>query len=245
MRKSDRQNAIAVAAVVLCFMLTLGLVYLLGGEGFLLAFNQSDAEEKCYLLCAGAYENVVLARNAAELVRSRGGAGYVIAGEEYEVVLAAYPDREDAESVMENGSAGTGAYIKEIAVGAISTEWAGKSLAAEAEKALRYYADVFGCLTECADGVSAGVMTLTDVRTRLAVCRAGVEEMRSAFSAASSGSGDARVTELKLALVTAVALIDNVTAADVYGSAGAVSSLRYQCVQLVLCRNALMSVLNA
>ena len=32
MKKSDRQNALAVAAVALCFMLTLGLTYFLGGE---------------------------------------------------------------------------------------------------------------------------------------------------------------------------------------------------------------------
>ena len=88
MLKSDRQNALAVAAVALCFMLTLGLCYFLGGEGFLLAFNQSEAEVKCYLLCSGAYENTELARAAAELVKSRGGAGYVILGETAEVVLA-------------------------------------------------------------------------------------------------------------------------------------------------------------
>ena len=83
MKKSDRQNALAVAAVALCFMLTLGLCYFLGGEGFLLAFNQSEGEVKCYLLCGGSYENVTLARNAAVVY------GQVLSNEEMENIINA------------------------------------------------------------------------------------------------------------------------------------------------------------
>ena len=110
MKKSDRQNALAVAAVALCFMLTLGLTYFLGGEGFLAAFNQSEAEVKCYLLCGGAYESAELARSAAELVKSRGGAGYVLLGDSAEVVLSVYASEEEAEGVLAGGSAGAGAW---------------------------------------------------------------------------------------------------------------------------------------
>ena len=243
MKKSDRQNALAVAAVALCFMLTLGLCYFLGGEGFLIAFNQSEGEVKCYLLCGGSYENVTLARNAAELAKSRGGAGYVIVGDVSEVVLAAYASYDDAQSVLDGGSAGTGAYIKEVTVGEIPVDWAPKDMREAAESALGYYDIVFDCLYETANGIAADSLTVADARTRVAVCRARVEEMRSDFSDASAGSDDARCTELKLALVTALALIDNVALSDMYGSAAAVSSLRYQCVQLVLCREALYGVL--
>ena len=245
MRKSDRQNALAVAAVALCFMLTLGLAYLLGGEGFLLAFNQSDADEKCYLLCGGAYENVELAREAAELVKTRGGAGYVIVGEECEVVLAAYLTLEDAEKVLDGGGGGTGAYLKEVPVGAFDTAALGDDIADETESALGYFSLSFDCFTSAADGLSAGTLTASDVRIRLAVCRARVEELRTAFSDAAREVSDARATELKLALVTALALIDNVIAADMYGSAAVISSLRYQSVQLALCREALLGVWNA
>ena len=186
MKKSDRQNALAVAAVALCFMLTLGLTYFLGGEGFLAAFNQSEAEVKCYLLCGGAYESAELARSAAELVKSRGGAGYVLLGDSAEVVLSVYASEEEAESTL----------------------------------------------------------TLADVATRVAVCRARVDELRGNFATAAREFSDARSTELKLALVTAVALIDNISLSESAGAPRAASSLRYQCVQLVLCREALLSALN-
>ena len=216
-------------------MLTLGLAYLLGGEGFLLAFNQSDADEKCYLLCGGAYENVELAREAAELVKTRGGAGYVIVGEECEVVLAAYLTLEDAENVLDGGGGGTGAYLKEVPVGAFDTAALGDDIADETESALGYFSLTFDCFTSAADGLSAGTLTASDVRIRLAVCRARVEELHTAFSDAAREVSDARATEL----------IDNVTAADMYGSAAVISSLRYQSVQLALCREALLGVWNA
>ena len=181
MKRSDRQNALVVSAIALCFMLTLGLSYFLAGEGFLLAFNQSEADEKCYLLCAGSYENAELARNAAELVRSRGGAGYVMTKERAEVVLAAYKSREDAEKVVESGSAGGGAYILEVPVGEVSVSWAEESFRDAAKSALDYFDIVFDCLYETANGVAEGALTLLDARTRVAVCRVRVEEMREDF----------------------------------------------------------------
>lgn len=245
MRKNDKQNALVIAAVALCFMLTLGLCYFIDGEGFLLAFNQSESEVKCYLLCSGTYSDVMLARSAAELIRTRGGAGYVVTGEQnHEVVLAAYASRDDAETVLQNGSAGSSAYIKEVVVGDIDTGWAAKETENAVEKALGYYDTVFSCLYEAANGLAAQTLTLTDVRTELAVCRARVEDLRSEFNAAVASEDDSRYTEIKLALVTAVALLDNVQAADSAGSVAAASSLRYQCVQLVFCREALRDYIN-
>ena len=244
MKKSDRQNALAVAAVALCFMLTLGLTYFLGGEGFLAAFNQGEAEVKCYLLCGGAYESAELARSAAELVKSRGGAGYVLLGDSAEVVLSVYASEEEAEGVLAGGSAGAGAYIKEVAVGEVSVEWAPKELREDAERALGYFDIAFECLSECADGIETSTLTLADVATRVAVCRARVDELRENFATAARELSDVRSTELKLALVTAVALIDNISLSESAGAPRAASSLRYQCVQLVLCREALLSVLN-
>ena len=244
MKRSDRQNALVVSAIALCFMLTLGLSYFLAGEGFLLAFNQSEADEKCYLLCAGSYENAELARNAAELVRSRGGAGYVMTKERAEVVLAAYKSREDAEKVVESGSAGGGAYILEVPVGEVSVSWAEESLRDAAKSALGYFDIVFDCLYETANGVAEGVLTLLDARTRVAVCRVRVEEMREDFLSRARDESGAECTELKLALVTAVALLENTELADAQGEVKAVSSLRYQCVQLVLCREALFTALG-
>ena len=69
-------------------------------------------------------------------MKSRGGAGYVIVGEECEVVLAAYLTLEDAEKVLDGGGGGTGAYLKEVPVGAFDTAALGDDIADETESAL-------------------------------------------------------------------------------------------------------------
>ena len=72
---------------------------------------------------------------------------------------------------------------------------------------------------------------------------------RSALNAATAGKDDARYTEVKLALVTAVALIDNAeidasSSSSSTARVNAASSLRYQTVQLILCRQSLASALS-
>lgn len=245
MRKSDKQNVLAAATVVLCIMFTLGLCYFLNGEGFLLALNYGEEGEKYYCVCAGAYEDLTLARSSAELVKSRGGAGYVIAGEELnDVVLAVYANKEEAENVLGNAASG-GSYIKEISISEIKTDWADKALREDISEALGYFDIVFDKFKNLAEGLSGETLTLVDVRTSLAVLKSQIDEMRISFNNASSGKDDGKYTEIKLALVTAIALIEN-TEADAKSSSAvvAVSSLRYQSVQLVLCRQALANVLS-
>lgn len=88
MRKNAKENIIVVCTIVLCFMLTLALCLVLSGEGLLSVFK-NDKSEKCtfYAVATGGYSDITLARNNAELVKQRGGAGYVIAGDSIELIL--------------------------------------------------------------------------------------------------------------------------------------------------------------
>ena len=244
-RTFDRQTAIAMAAIVLCFMLTLGLVYILGGEGFISAINQSEPSEKCYLLCVGAYEDISLARGAAELAASQGGAGYVIVGELNEVVLAAYRNEEDARKVLDAGGVGASAYLKEVAVGEMPVKWARKEVRSSVEAALGYFGTVFDCFYETANLLAQDRLTLQDARTRVTVCTAEVNELRADYLEAVREEEDQRHTEIKLALVTALALLDNAELSGYTATElSAASSMRYQLVQLVICREALLAALQ-
>ena len=249
MRKSDKQNWLVVSAIVLCVMLTLGLCYLLNGEGFISALNYGENEEKYYLVCAGAYENIALARAEASLVKSRGGAGYVLLTDDaYNVVLAAYPSEEEAQAVLSNAASG-GAYVKEVCIGEVKSDWAEKDVRGSVEKALGYFGKTYSALREMADGLSDETLTSVDVKNRLDVLRAEIDALRSALNAATAGKDDARYTEVKLALVTAVALIDNAeidasSSSSSTARVNAASSLRYQTVQLILCRQSLASALS-
>lgn len=232
-----------VATVALCFMVTLGFCVFLGGDGFLAAFNYGADGATYYMVCSGAYEDIALARNSAELIKTRGGAGYVIMAELNEVVLAVYPDEEAAQSVV-GGGAITGAYIKEVPLGRIDVGWAEKEDRGAAEKALGYFDIVFGELYAIANGLYDESVTLTDAATRIAVLKSRVEDLRREFNSVSAGRDGAAYTELKLALVTAVALLDNIDIGAAHSLTKTLSSVRYQTVQLVMCRQALAQALQ-
>ena len=243
-RKGERNgDALVICAVALCFLITLSLCLLMDGSGFLAVSRESESA-KYYLLCGGAYEDISLARNYAELIRSRGGAGYVLQGERCEVVLGVYASEEKANEAL--GASGMqGAYISEIAV-ATGTDGVPRELKDEAVAALGYFPLVLDEFTSLADGVADARVSLADAKVRLGVLSAKLGELKEGFYSASEGVSSAAVTELKLALVTAAALVETVDFGSPSGTesaAYAAASLRYQSVQLVLSRQALGSSL--
>ena len=243
-RKGERSgDALVICAVALCFLITLSLCLLMDGSGFLAVSRESESA-KYYLLCGGAYEDISLARNYAELIRSRGGAGYVLQGERCEVVLGVYASEQKANEAL--GASGMqGAYISEIAV-ATGTDGVPRELKDEAVAALGYFPLVLDEFTSLADGVADAGVSLADAKVRLGVLSAKLGELKEGFYSASEGVSSAAVTELKLALVTAAALVETVDFRSPSGAesaAYAAASLRYQSVQLVLSRQALGSSL--
>ena len=91
------------------------------------------------------------------------------------------------------GGGGTGAYLKEVPVGAFDTAALGDDIADETESALGYFSLTFDCFTSAAYGLSAGTLTASDVRIRLAVCRARVEELHR-YSSEERAASAARWT---------------------------------------------------
>ncbi len=245
--KPEKQDALVICAVALCFLITLAMCFIIDGEGFVAVVRSgSGDDETYYLLCGGAYENISLARNYADLIKARGGAGYVLAEEgSYQVILSVYSDSEDAQAALES-SGMQGAYLLELTILNPSCEWAGDAKG-EAEAALGYFSLAYAELNSLSRGVADGTLTLTDARTRLDVLRERISEIKADFYDATAEKSDNRHTEIKLALVTTVALLDNVSFSSPSGAesaAYACASMRYQQVQLVMCRKALGETLS-
>lgn len=107
------------------------------------------------------------------------------------------------------------------------------------ESALGYFQIAFDKMFECADSLNAGSIGIDDAKTEIKVLYTQIEDIKSAFYQNVANSNDERITQIKLGLVTTLALLDNI---DFSKSAASVtSSIRYQLVQLVLCRQALMN----
>lgn len=238
MRKSDKQNALIICTVVLCFMVTLGLCYLYSGDAFLNLFT-TEKTTSYYAITAGGYSDLTLARSTAAIVRDRGGAGYVrTADEQIEILLAVYPDEETANDVLTKLN-DQSAYVKEIEMSKGEFDWLSSKIKDDVTAALSYFETTYDTLYDLSNKLNANELELADAKNQIDVLYGKINDIKTDFYSNTADFSEAELTEIKVALVTALALIDNIDTSSTLTTA--ISSIRYQLVQLVYCRQALMS----
>ncbi len=239
MRKSSKENIIVVCTIALCFVVTVGLCGVFSGKGILGVFKSDmKSQSAAYAVSIGGYTDMMLARTTADLIKRRGGAGYVIDGESIEIIYAVYPDKKSAEVVL-SSLGETGAYIKEIDIAGSKLKWADGGVKSAVKSALGYYETAFDSLYDTANGLNGGNVSVEDAKTQIKVLKLQIDDIKSAFYSNSAEYSSAEITEIKLALITTVALLDNIDISD--NAALFASSVRYALVQLVMCRQALMN----
>lgn len=237
MRGEDRSNALAICAAVLCVMMTIGLAFALSGKGIIgaMLFEGVDGES-VYFVCSGPYDDLALAKSSAELAKSRGGAGYVISGDgSCEIALSAYASEGEATSVS---NAIAGSYVKRIDIKKSRLKWADDGVKSATLAALDYYRFAFSGLNECANGLNSQALNIDDVKIKIDVLYEQIGDIKSTYCNNVQDESDQRIVSVKVAIVTALALLDNLTLN--LGDAKALSSLRYAAIQLALSRQALM-----
>lgn len=239
MRKMAKENIIVVCTIVLCFMLTLALCMTFSGEGILGVFNVGAGERQAvYAVACGGYSDMTLARASADMIKSRGGAGYVLKGDEIEIIYALYPSQDDAKNVV-SSMGERGVYVKKIEIGKGSFKWCKGDLKDSVFAALKYFDIAFESMYKVANDLNADIISVEDAKTQIKVLRAQIEDIKCVFYQNTADCDKAQIGEIKVALTTALALIDNVDFAK--SRAFVTSSIRYQLVQLTYCRKALMS----
>ncbi len=223
-------------------MLTLALGFAFTGEGFLQVFNKTTSETAFYFISTGAYKDMQLARAEAELIQSRGGAGYVMKRDDViEIVVAVYPSREAAESALKKFNDKT-AVVKEIKWKNNSLKWVDKSKKENVSNALQYFDLVFNELFCVSNKMNTKEISATDAKIKIDVLITQIQERKAIFYKAFENDENQRITEIKLALITTLALLDNIIYSG--GTNNVISSIRYQAVQLVNCHQALMNSIS-
>jgi len=236
--KAAKENIFVVLTIAICFVVTLGLSMYFSGDGFLNVFSfEKKSSHTVYTVAAGGYNDIVLARSTSELIKKRGGAGYVSGSGPYEIIYAVYPDEESAKAVL-SAIGESGAYVGKIELADCKLKWASGDLKSASEAALKYYDGAFDALYAVSNGLNDSSMTVADAKTKVKVLYSQIEDIKSNFYSAAADSQKEQVTEIKLALITTLALLDNITASD--NLAEYLSSVRYALVQLVLCRKNLL-----
>lgn len=237
MRKTAKENIIVVCTIVLCFMLTLSLCVALSGEGFLSVFKKSDhSAQTLYAIAVGGYTDITLARNSADIIKDRGGAGYVLQGESIEIIFCLYKSEDDASGALAT-LGDKSAYIKQIEIDAPALDWCDDNVKDVEKGALEYFDIAFDVLYKTSAQLNDGTITTQEAKTQIKVLYAQIEDIKSVFYEKSAECDSNEITETKLALITTLALLDNVDFS--LNVARLTASLRYQLVQLCLCRQAL------
>lgn len=239
MRKIAKDNIIVVCTIVLCIMLTLALCVSFSEGGLLSVFNKVESKSQTMwaIACKG-YSDISTARQSAEMIKSRGGAGYVQSGEEIEIIYAVYKSEEDAKKVLA-GLSDKSLYLKRYDISEGSFKWCKEDIKSAVGEALCYFDVFFDGLYDLSNKLNESKISVEDAKIEIKVLQAQIEDIKSAFYQKTANCNEEQITQIKLALVTTLALLDNVDFSK--NDAYATASLRYQLVQGVLCRQALMN----
>ncbi len=239
MRKIAKDNIIVVCTIVLCIMLTLALCVSFSEGGLLSVFNKvENKSQTMWAIACKGYSDISMARQSAEMIKSRGGAGYVQSGEEIEIIYAVYKSEQDAKKVLA-GLSDKSLYLKRYDISEGSFKWCDGDLKNTVQNALNYFDVAFDSMYECSNLLNDSTIGIEDAKTKIKVLRAQIEDIKSVFYKKTANCNEEQITQIKLGLVTSLALLDNVDFSK--NDAYATASLRYQLVQGVLCRQALMN----
>lgn len=239
MRKIAKDNIIVVCTIVLCIMLTLALCVSFSEGGLLSVFNKvENKSQTMWVIACKGYSDISMARQSAEMIKSRGGAGYVQSGEEIEIIYAVYKSEQDAKKVLA-GLSDKSLYLKRYDISEGSFKWCDGDLKNTVQNALNYFDVAFDSMYECSNFLNDSTIGIEDAKTKIKVLRAQIEDIKSVFYKKTANCNEEQITQIKLGLVTSLALLDNVDFSK--NDAYATASLRYQLVQGVLCRQALMN----
>ena len=132
-------------------------------------------------------------------------------------------------------------YVKKYEIAKGSFKWCKDEMKSAVDDALKYFDTAFEVMFECSDSLNEGSMSISDAKNKIKVLYAQIEDIKSEFYQKVENYDNEEITQIKLGLVTTLALLDNIDFSK--NEAQTASSIRYQLVQTVLCRQALMNAL--
>ena len=229
--KLDRGNALAISAIVLCFMITIGLAGLLNGGGFLSALSWNNEGITYYALSNGSYDNLVLARTNASVVRERGGAGFVLSKDGvYHLLLSTYRDKTEAEKVLAKQSAGS--YLVELFVPSYDSSWCKADEKNVVNSAAGSFHTAISALYEIGNDLSEGELAVDDAANKLMVEIGKVEVAKTNLTNALTTVCDKRLN-LESSINSMITLLNSLYNNRETASSF-VSSIRYTSISLIL-----------
>lgn len=243
MRKKRRNgdNDVVVATVIVALLFVVAVGYFVGGDNIVSnVFAKETKEARAfYFLTTDTFDDIVIARQNADIIRNRGGAGYVDMSCGNRIILAVYPNEQSAKSVQQK-MGDNSIVVSAIDISKIKIDMKKKDLNTASGDALEYFDIAFNELYNMSNSLADNKTTIEETKVKLRVLRTQIDDIKSVFYEKTKEADISTITEIKVALVTCLALIDGVEISDY---AHTLSSLRRQTVQLVFCYSSLANTL--
>lgn len=244
MRKKNRRgdNGVVIATVIVAVLFVVAVGYLIGGNNLVSSVFQKEIKDDTvyYFLTTDTFDDVNIAKQNALIIRQRGGAGYVDMREGNRIILSVYPSEQSAKSVLEK-MGDNSIEVSAITIPSIKINMKNKALNTASEKALEYFDIAFEGIYNMSNSLADSTSSIEDIKVQTSVLRSQIDDLKSLFYENTKESDLNEITEIKVALVTCIAIIDGIEITDY---ASTLSSLRRQAVQLVYCHQALAATLS-
>ena len=239
-KKKYGDNGVVIATVIVTLLFVVFAGYLLGGDNLVSTVFQNESKERTfYFLTTSSFDDVTIARQNADIIRGRGGAGYVDLRENNRIIIAVYPDEQSAKSVRDKLNDNS-ILIADLEIPNANINLKKKELNSAVEDALDYFDIAFDGLYNLANYLADNKVSIDDVKIQISALYGRIEDIKSVFYEKTKDSTHDLITEIKVALVTCLAIIDGV---EIGNLASTLSSLRRQMVQLVYCHQSLKTEL--
>ncbi|MBQ9370308.1 MAG: hypothetical protein IJU10_04450 [Clostridia bacterium] len=209
-----RKRAIVLCLILFLFALTVFLADVLKGgsiSSYVALFGgKSEKRTTYYAVYATHSTDAGISYKNAAAIQAEGGAGYVMkCGEEYYVMVSAYPSEAEANSVVEKHR---NYGITEIKIYDFSAERHPTLASAESGKDL--YKKAYEALYGAANEMASGLYGASELKKKLSPTREEIAAYEESFRGAVSGSEDAVAIEYKVQLKEMLAAFDNLLSHD-------------------------------
>ena len=205
--------AVAVTAVLLAalsaLLLAADLLTPKGVTGYVMAVF-SPEPQAVWGVCSGSFDTLGEARTASDGVRTAGGAGFVAYDGRYNVLLAAYPTQQEAQTVADKH----GYTLYTLRTEGMEASDLPIAYRSAVKPLIGYHTALYAKLYEMSAQLAEGGTNVPYCKQRLVAIHDALQGEADAFLAAADSATDAATCNFRSALLATVAALEYLQRSD-------------------------------
>lgn len=158
-----------------------------------------------YAVSAGSFDTLEQARVVSETMREMGGAGFVAFDGKYHVLLAAYPTKQEAQSVADKG----GYTLFAVRTEGLQEKDFPLRIRSSVKGLIGYQTEVYRQLYDWSVQLSEGGTGVAYVKQRVQAIRQSLEQRAEPFLSAASGETESTICNYRSVVQGILGALEN------------------------------------